>query len=275
MALTLYNEVEFEYSEAFKITSLDSTQIPLNEHNLIYKTMLEVYNLCGKKPQPVHIRQRSPIPQARGLGSSSACIVAGVVGANALMESPLSTQEVVDICARLEGHPDNSTPAILGGAVACAMENGKVYYTKVDIPNTLGCCAIYTDAPLETKTARKALPKQVSMSDAVYNLSRSALLAASLLTGNYSNLKVACQDVLHQPYRIPLIDSAEKIMQCCVKAGCYTSFISGAGSAIMTLYSAEDIAFLQRLREGLSQLSAMPTLLELRVDNLGTSVAVF
>lgn len=248
VAVGMYNTVEMELSDSVLVESLDNAPIPLDEHNLVYKTAKYLFDICGKPLSGLHIRQQSVIPLARGLGSSSACIVAGLMGANLLMQSPLSREEIVNMAANMEGHPDNSTPAILGGQVTAAMENGKVYYCRQEVKSDIRFAAIIPDFELKTSIARTALPKEVPHKDAVYNLSRAALMAASLATGRYENLRVACNDRLHQPYRLSLIPGAAQVIDSCLEFGAYGAYISGAGSTLMAMVPAGDDSFFRNLR---------------------------
>ncbi|MEG1687557.1 MAG: homoserine kinase, partial [Angelakisella sp.] len=248
IALQLYNTVELEPWDGVLVESLDDAPIPLDQHNLVYKTAKYLFDICGKPLTGLHIRQTNHIPLARGLGSSSACIVAGLLGANRLLGEPLSHGELVNMAAGMEGHPDNSTPAILGGQVTAAMENGKVYYCRQQVKDDLRFVAIIPDFELKTSVARTALPKEISHKDAVYNLSRAALMAASLATGNYQNLRVACEDKLHQPYRLGLIPGASQVLDCCQEFGAYGAYISGAGSTLMAMVPAADDSFFRSLR---------------------------
>ena len=240
LAVQMYNTVKMDFYEGVKVESLDSVDIPLNENNLIYKTAKYLFDICGKSLPGLYIQQENVIPMARGLGSSSACIVAGLMGANLLMGSPLSRDELVNMAAGMEGHPDNSTPAILGGQVTAAIENGKVFYCRQEVHPDLTFAAIIPDFELKTSVARSALPKEVPHKDAVYNLSRAALMAASLATGKYENLRVACGDRLHQPYRLSLIPHASEVIGCAVEYGAYGAYISGAGSTLMAIVPAGD-----------------------------------
>lgn len=248
VAVGMYNTVEMELHDGVLIESLDNAPIPLDEHNLIYKTAKYLYDICGKPLAGLHIRQQSIIPQARGLGSSSACIVAGLMGANVLLGEPLSREEIVNMAANMEGHPDNSTPAIVGGQVTAAMENGKVYYCRQELRSDIRFAAVIPDFELRTSVARTALPKEVPHKDAVYNLSRAALMTASLASGRYENLRVACNDKLHQPYRLALIPGAAQVMSSCIEFGAYGVYISGAGSTLMAIVPADDDSFFRNLR---------------------------
>lgn len=115
LALNLYNYIYMEQIDGIEIKSKDHTVIPTGENNLVYKTAKHLFEICGKPFTGLHIEQENNIPMTRGLGSSSACIVGGLFGANELMGNPLSQDELVNFAAVMEGHPDNSTPAILGG----------------------------------------------------------------------------------------------------------------------------------------------------------------
>ena len=248
LALGMRNRVVMEPWDGADIASLDGTRVPENENNLIYKTAKYLYDLCGKPLSGLRIRQENPIPMARGLGSSSACIVAGLMGANFLMGSPLSRGDLIDMAASMEGHPDNSTPAILGGQVTAAIENGRVYYCRQELRDDLRFAAVIPDFELKTSAARAALPGEVSRKDGVFNLSRAALMAMSLASGQYENLRVAAQDRLHQPYRLELIPGGRGVMDCALESGAYCAYISGAGSTIMAVVDAGNEGFARRLR---------------------------
>lgn len=238
IALSLYNEVELEPWEGCHITSRDGIPVPTGEENLIYATARSLYQQCGKPFTGLKITQTNRIPLARGLGSSSACIAAGLLGANALLGAPLSQGELVDLAAAMEGHPDNSSPALLGGFVAAAMENGHVHYSRTEVPQELLFAAVIPDFELKTADARRALPQTVPLQDGVFDLSRSALVTAAMFSGNWELLRVGVQDRLHQPYRLPLIPGAEQVMDCFAQLGAYGAYISGAGSTLMGIVDA-------------------------------------
>ncbi|MCL2884150.1 MAG: homoserine kinase, partial [Oscillospiraceae bacterium] len=190
-----------------------------------------------------HIRQENHIPIARGLGSSSACIVAGLAGANALLGGPLSTAQLVDLATEMEGHPDNVAPAFYGGLVTSAMDGNRVYTVHVPVAEGMRFAVFIPPFELKTSDARAALPETVSRADAVYNLSRAALMTASLFSGDTENLRVAMQDRLHQPYRFPLIPGAPQVMEAAYALGAHGVCVSGAGSSLLAFVThpgAED-----------------------------------
>ena len=168
LALTYYNYIEMEECDKIDITAADGLDIPTDERNLIYISAKDLFAVCGKKLEGLKLIQTSNIPMARGLGSSSACIIAGLVGANKMLGDPLT-----------KDHPDNTAPALLGGIVTAVFDGRKVHWVKQEVFTKLKFVAIIPDFELKTEEARACLPKEVSHKDAVYNLSRAALFSAS------------------------------------------------------------------------------------------------
>ena len=145
LALSLYNTAAFEEFDGVDITSSDGTFVPSTPGNLIYRTAKEVYALCGRPFHGLRIVQTNPIPMARGLGSSSACIAAGILGANALLGGPLEEKDILTFATKLEGHPDNVAPALLGGFVVSAYDEGHVYSLKKTIAPGITFAAFIPD----------------------------------------------------------------------------------------------------------------------------------
>lgn len=273
LAVSMYNYVNMAESDEVVIKTLDNIQVPTDRSNLIYKTAKYLYDLCGKNCSGLYIEQENNIPMARGLGSSSACIVAGLLGANRLMGDPLNRDEIINIAADLEGHPDNSTPALLGGQVTAVLENKKVWYVKQEIRDDLRFVAIVPDFELRTSLARQALPREINHKDGVFNLSRAALMSVSLYSGNYQNLRIAADDRLHQPYRLGLIKGASAVMESSYLLGAYCSYISGAGSTLMSIIDKDNTGFETKLRNILDSYGFTGWKLHtLSVDNQGTTL---
>ena len=153
LAVTLYNTVTFEDSEVLDISSADGTRIPRGESNLVYRSAKGLFEKVGKQIPPLKITQTNPIPMARGLGSSSACIIAGLLGANRMLGDVLNTQELLTLATSIEGHPDNVAPALLGGLTSSVFEEGKVYSVKRNVDETLCFAAIVPDYKLLTEAA--------------------------------------------------------------------------------------------------------------------------
>ena len=162
--------------------------VPTDASNLIYVAAKKLYDMCGRPLPGLKIIQENNIPMASGMGSSSACIVAGMVGANHLLGSPLSLQELIEMAANLEGHPDNTSPALSGGLTVSAMDERRVYSVRLPVADTLRFAVFVPSFELKTEEARCVLPNQYSRADVVYNLSRSALMAAALSQGDSEKL---------------------------------------------------------------------------------------
>ena len=273
LALSFYNYVEMEESDRVEISSADDSAVPTDESNLIYVSAKDLFEVCGKKLEGLKLRQTNNIPMARGLGSSSACIVAGLVGANTLLGNPLTTDDLVDLAAQIEGHPDNTAPALLGGIVTAVFDGRKVHWVKQEVFTKLKFAALIPDFELKTEKARACLPKEVSHKDAVYNLSRAALFSASLLTGKFENLRTAVHDKLHQPYRMELIPNCREVFDIAYTHGAYGVFISGAGPTIMAIADENNEFFEGKMKFSLENAGLTGwQVREFHIDNEGTKL---
>lgn len=272
LAVSLYNEVHIEENDRLIVTSLDETAVPCDETNLIYTTVKQLYDLCGRPLAGLRIEQINRIPMTRGLGSSSACIVAGLLAGNMLLDEPMKLDDLVDLAARMEGHPDNTTPALLGGIVTSVFDGERVFYVRQEVDSRLRFLAIIPDFELKTSIARGCLPQTIPFKDAVHNLSRAALFSSSLLTGKYINLRVAVEDVLHQPYRLTFIPHAQEVFQKCYDLGAYAAYISGAGPTIMAVVDGSDKFFIPVMQYHLKQAGLNWEIKDLTIDNLGTQI---
>ncbi len=273
LAVSMYNYVQMEESDRLEIISEDGAQIPTDENNMIFTAAKDLYEVCGKRLDGMKIVQTNGIPMTRGLGSSSACIVAGLVGANRLLGSPLCTDDLVNLSAQIEGHPDNTAPALLGGIVTAVFDGKRVHWVKQEVFTKLKLAAVIPDFELSTAKARACLPKQIDFKDAVYNLSRAALFSASLLTGKFENLRTGVDDRLHQPYRIGLIPGANEVFDIVYAHGAYAAYISGAGPTIMAIADEENEFFAGKVRFSLENAGLGSwRVAELKIDNTGTEI---
>lgn len=274
LAVTLYNEFTFEENDFLEIISLDGTSIPTGSSNLVYRSMKAVYDQLNVPLEGIRITQKNAIPMARGLGSSSSCIVAGILGANAMLGSKLTDRQMLTMATAIEGHPDNVAPAMLGGFVTSVFDEGQVYSVKKSIDEELEFAAFIPNFKLLTEKARAALPKTISHKDAVYNLSRAALATAAFCDGNYDLLKVATKDVLHQPYRLPLIEGGEELFEKLWDLGAQAVYISGAGPTIMAVVQKGHERFFELAQNALENDEALSvfTLHRLAADNAGAVV---
>lgn len=275
LAVSLHNVFTFEEAEGIQISSVDGTHVPAGSNNLVYRSARVVYDQLGIPLRGLRITQRNDIPMARGLGSSSACIVAGILGANALLGGRLTKRQMLTLATAIEGHPDNVAPAMLGGFVTSVIDEGQVYSVKKDIDPELAFAAFVPDFRLLTAKARAALPQMVSHKDAVYNLSRAALATAAFCDGDYALLGVATKDVLHQQYRLPLIQGGDEIFELALDLGAMAAYISGAGPTIMAVVHRDDKGFFDRAAAALQQSETLRhfTVYRLLADNTGAVVS--
>ena len=274
LAVSLYNEFTFEEANKLEIISLDGALIPTGPSNLVYRSAKAVFDQLDIPMPGLRITQQNAIPMARGLGSSSSCIVAGILGANAMLGNKLTPRQMLTMATGIEGHPDNVAPAMLGGFVTSVFDEGQVYSVKKQIDTSLVFAAFIPNFKLLTEKARAALPQNVSHKDAVYNLSRAALATAAFCDGDYELLGVATKDKLHQQYRLPLIPGGDEIFAMANDLGAYATYISGAGPTIMAVVNKEDELFFERAEAAMQDDEKMRAfaLHRLLADNIGAVV---
>ncbi len=187
----------------------------------------------------VTINAASEIPVGRGLGSSAAAIVAGVLLADAALELGLSRERVTEIAAEIEGHPDNVAPAVYGGAILSVRTPAGLRTVPLRVAPDLVFLIAVPPFPSDTKAARAALPRTLPHSDAVLAASRAAALVEGLATGDGDLLGAALNDILHVPYRRARIPGYDAVVAAAKAAGAYGATLSGAGSAILAIAARE------------------------------------
>ncbi|HEY3343295.1 MAG TPA: homoserine kinase [Anaerolineaceae bacterium] len=240
LALDLWNEASFSTEGEgvrMDIHGLGVGVLPEGPENTLAAQALYLISVCGKPiPPNLLIRCENRIPPGSGLGSSAAAVLTGLLGGNALIGSPLSMDEILQLAVEAEGHPDNAGAALLGGLVLSARLDNGVVARKVPVA-ALQAAVVTPDFNLPTHQARSALPRQVPLADAVFNLGRTALTIEALRSGDLELLGQAMQDRLHQPYRLRLIPGAEQAFQSALTAGAAAVAISGAGPSVIAFAS--------------------------------------
>ncbi|MFD2116462.1 homoserine kinase [Paenibacillus yanchengensis] len=236
MALSLYAWLEISVADTttFEFYGEGNEELPKDKSNLIYKVAQMVFLEAGVAVPDLHIKFYSDIPLTRGLGSSATAIIAALIAANALIDSPLSDNRLFQIATALEGHPDNVGASMFGGIVVAAWDGEKAEYVKLTPPSQLTTLVVIPEFHLATEKARQVIPDELEMADAVFNVGRSSLLVAALATGQLQLLAHAMQDRLHQPYRTPLIPGMSHILEQSVQHGALGVALSGAGPTIIT-----------------------------------------
>jgi homoserine kinase len=231
----MFNVISIEESESLgiSVTGQGERDLPRDESNLAYRAALTLYRAIGKAAPPLRLRLVNEVPLARGLGSSATAAVGALVAANALNGSPLSEAEILGLASRVEGHPDNVAAALHGGLVVAAQSRGGIECGRLPAPVGIRAVVFIPEFVMSTSQARAALPTMVSREDAVFNLSRSALLIAAFSTGRLDLLATATEDRLHQRYRQQMFPSMERFFDSARHAGACGAFLSGAGSTIL------------------------------------------
>lgn len=246
IAWQLYDELEFSFGGS----GLEISGCPekyRNSENLAYQGFEAVRSACGAQTRPLKIRfLDSAIPVSRGLGSSAALIAGGAAAANALYGLNLSRQALLDIVTPVEGHPDNLAPCLLGGFTASTMAGGKALTAPYPISDKLCFTVIVPDFELSTHESRSVLPQSVPRVDAVFNVSRAALLIKALELGDRDMLAPCLEDKLHQPFRFALINGYDTAAELARIHGAWGMCISGAGSTLLCV--CDDAAFADKLR---------------------------
>ena len=172
------------------------------------------------------------MPVGRGLGMSAAARAAGVVAANALLGGRLTMDEMLPIAVRLEGHGDNIIPALVGGMQVVVDDDGTQVHMPVAVPDDLRLALLIPEFDMPTNESRKRLPESLSRGQAVHNIGRAALMVAAISGHRYDLLRVACEDILHQPARSTLFPAMYPIFEAARAAGAHGAYLSGGGSTI-------------------------------------------
>ena len=257
LALPIYNTITIEETvlpgtgieinmmseESEEIEEMIFDNIPRDENSIVYKAVEMLYNSIGQEPSELKINIQSQIPITRGLGSSAAVIVGGLIAANKLLGSPADETALLSIATEVEGHPDNVAPAILGGFVLASQEeDGLITYKKLNWPEEWDITVCIPDFELSTNIARSVLPESVPLSDAVFNSKHLAMLIAAVETNDAELMKKALKDKLHQPYREKLVPGMQEIMEAFKhEEGVLGCVLSGAGPSMLVISHKYDV----------------------------------
>lgn len=270
-ALALYNTYIFEQiSGGLEIYGCDEEF--RNRDNLSVVAYRYAMEAMGLPMEPLSLTIDAHIPVCRGLGSSSAMIIGGVMAANALHGSPLSREELLRLCTVVEGHPDNLAPALYGGMTASLMRDGMPITARFHLSERLRFFALVPPFHLSTQTARAVLPQRVPFADAVFNVSHAALLLRALETADIDMIALALDDRLHQPYRKGLIEGYDVAEQTARSCGVRAFCISGAGPTCLCIADNDEVG--ARLTEAVAAQEALGgwQVLPLRVDTEGAKI---
>jgi len=238
LALGIYLDCRFEKAGRLCIQARgrDAASISTGEDNLIWQTALAVARDVGAELPPISLEIDNDIPIGKGLGSSAAALTAGVVIADHILGLHWKPHRILDEAAQIEGHPDNVAACALGSIVTTAMEpGGMARAIRLQLHPHFGIAVVVPDFILPTSEARAVLPPTYSRQDAIFNVQRSALLIAALITGEVQAFPAALEDRFHQPYRYKLVPGLEDMVKLRAP-GLLGCALSGAGPSILVFY---------------------------------------
>lgn len=279
LSLALYNHLSLRVSDQDSLSTQGegAAQLSGQTHTLAHTAAHRVFAALEIEVEGVELSLHNRIPFSRGLGSSSAAIVGGLVAANEWARKhhnlALGSSQLLDLASEIEGHPDNVAPALMGGLVVAATgENGAVSALKVPVAAFPRFAVWIPDAELATKTARGVLPDTYSRADAIWNLSRAALLVAALASGDFSPLSEALRDKIHQDYRAPLVLGFESISRAALEAGAFGVTLSGAGPSILVWMPENCAPIMEAMRSAVQSEKIAGRVGEFEVDWEGCGV---
>ncbi len=204
------------------------------EDNLVWTSYLAACEELGYEAEALKITILSPIPLSGGLGSSSTCVIAGVAGAMGL-HGTYDSEACLEISTRIEGHPDNVAPAIMGGLVSSFVDGDETTSIRMDVAPDLRFIAVAPPYEVRTADARRVLPAEVPAATAVWQMGRCVAVVRALETGDAALLAKANHDKLHEPYRSKLIPDYEPLREAALGAGACAFMISGSGSTMLAV----------------------------------------
>lgn len=237
-ALDFYNELEVYPDNQFELNIYGegSSKLARSENNLVYRAYEKTFKKKGKKLLASKFVLKNRIPLARGLGSSSSAALLGIMSAMKVLDIEKELNFAAKLAIEMEGHPDNVIPCLFGGLHICYSEDDNWKSVKLKNPDDLGVVLIVPKQRLSTEKARRALPKNISIKKAVFNVSRASLFVYALEKRKYNLLKEATRDEIHQKKRIKLIDKGEAVFSKVLEnTNCITGWLSGAGSTFAFL----------------------------------------
>lgn len=240
IALDLWATFTFEPSAALEVRGCLARFA--NEDNLVWVAYQRACEMLDAPARPLSISINSPLPLSGGLGSSSTCVVAGVIAALLFSGRPFDRAQSLNIATAIEGHPDNVAPAVYGGLTSSFVEAGTVYAAVMPVGENLRFVAMAPPYEVKTEEARKALPTSVPMHTTVWQMGRCVAMADALERGDVDLIAKACHDKLHEPHRMLLIPDYDLLRTRSLSAGACAFVISGSGSTMLALCDGDDAA---------------------------------
>jgi homoserine kinase len=271
LAINLRNEIEILPSEKVEIEIYGENADFLKKlpRNYFVDIFSEHYKyLTGKEPK-FKFKFNNKIPLSRGLGSSSAVIIAAITAAYEMAQVPYKKDRIINLALNYEPHPDNITPAALGGFCVAKLRKNRVYFLKKFIPTYLRAVIVIPNKPISTQRSRETLKKMYPLKDVVVNISSSSMITAAFFSEKFDILKYIVEDKIHQENRMKLVPDLFKVREIALREGALISTLSGSGSTFFNLaYKDDAYSIYSSLRDNFKDF----TVKILNFDNLGVKV---
>jgi len=236
LCLDVVNTVSYEICSGatqIRYEGCGANDLPQDGHNLIICAVNHALDRAGKKILPINLIATNGIPPSRGLGSSAAAIVAGLMIGNDLCNGCFSKDDLFLMACEMEGHPDNVAPAIYGGFCLSYKDSSRFHAKKIIPATNIQVAVAYPHYKTSTKAARKNVPLAVSLADAIHSTVRVGLLVSGIIENDPVILKMAMDDCLHQPFRFAMLPGVEKAIAASISAGSYFAVLSGSGPSVI------------------------------------------
>ncbi|MEU1972393.1 homoserine kinase [Microbacterium sp. NPDC019599] len=239
LALSVYDELIVTALDhdalEIEVTGQGSEDVPRDASNLVVRSIAYAFEAVGRRMPGLRLQARNVIPHGRGMGSSGAAVVSGLLAAKGLLAGDvvLGDETLLSLATELEGHPDNVAPALFGGLTIAWMDETGPQHKKLLVHRGVSPLVFVPEFTMSTKLARSLQPLQVPREDAVFNVSRSALLIAAL-TQSPELLLAATEDKLHQNYRAQAMPDTDKLVRALREHG-FAAVVSGAGPSVLVL----------------------------------------
>jgi len=212
----------------------------LKNNNMFISTFNDFYENLAKQKQNFRFEFHNEVPLSRGLGSSSAVIISAIASAYAITDTKIDKDKLLNLALSYESHPDNITPAVMGGFCSAMVKDHEVHYLRKELPKSLKAVVVIPNRPISTNESRKVLPFKYSKEDAIFNISHSSVLTAAFFAEDWKMLRMASEDRFHQYYRMKQMPELFAVQKASYRNGALMSTLSGSGSTFFNLCYAED-----------------------------------
>ena len=234
LALDIWNTITVSSGDnTVSINGYGKEFLTKNQSNLILKSFHRIFQETGQSPPSVHFECENNIPIGKGLGSSAASVIGGLIAGNQLLNNPFTNNQILSFASDIEGHPENAAAALLGGFQIVIKSPNTLLTSEVHLKESMKAILFIPEIEMPTAESRKVLKSTISRDDAIFNIGRAALLVNALSLGDLELLSTATEDRLHQPARQKIFLPMSNLFNAAKNSGALAYFLSGAGSTVI------------------------------------------